>query len=552
MTGPIELAKDVWWVGATLADDSFQCHAYFLHNGDQSVLIDAGSALTLNETLSKVAAIAPLDSIAYLLCHHSDPDIAAGLPVLGEVLKRSDVRVITEWRAQALLQHYGHRFGYYLIEENGWRLPLNDEAVLEFQLTPYLHFPGAFVSWESSTATLFSSDLFGGFVPDSAVLESHDLDYIIESARPFHQHYMPSEALLRAGLDRIQHRWSDIRRIAPQHGHVIPAELVTPAFEALKGLECGVFALADADLDLRRLLRLAEARSQLNAALVGLSGPSALVRAVEAATERTHQPAAVSLCVDLPGRGWVSWTRDSTEGATDEPSISADRVEIPGTPSAFLSLEPQSGMVLSGDLVTMIEEGAYAMRTPIDQYLIHSADVNRIARLRHASLTDPLTGLRNRRSLEAEVPTGNYSVLSLDLDHFKEINDERGHPAGDVVLRMVATTLCSCIRQGDASYRVGGEEFLIVLPGSDRRLAWHVAERIRIAVSELDLDGYAPAGHVTLSVGVVTVKGGKYADFESALLLADEALYRAKVAGRNRVEAAPMSGSGRNQRNAVT
>ena len=91
-----------------------------------------------------------------------------------------------------------------------------------------------------------------------------------------------------------------------------------------------------------------------------------------------------------------------------------------------------------------------------------------------------------------------------------------------------------------------------MLPGSDRRLAWHVAERIRIAVSELDLDGYAPAGHVTLSVGVVTVKGGKYADFESALLLADEALYRAKVAGRNRVEAAPMSGSGRNQRNAVT
>ena len=134
MTGPIELAKDVWWVGATLADDSFQCHAYYLHNGDQSVLIDAGSALTLNETLSKVAAIAPLDSIAYLLCHHSDPDIAAGLPVLGEVLKRSDVRVITEWRAQALLQHYGHRFGYYLIEESGWRLPLNDEAVLEFQL----------------------------------------------------------------------------------------------------------------------------------------------------------------------------------------------------------------------------------------------------------------------------------------------------------------------------------------------------------------------------------------------------------------------------------
>ena len=405
------------------------------------------------------------------------------------------------------------------------------------------------MSLESASGTLFSSDLFGGFVPDSSVLVSHDLDYIIDSARPFHQHYMPSEALLRAGLDRIQHRWPDIRRIAPQHGHVIPGELVEAAFEALKGLECGVFALADADVDLQRLLRLAEARSQLNAALIGVENLHALVQSIEAATQRTQQPAAVSLCVDLPVQGWVSWTRDASDPAPYEWTSTNDRVEIPGSPPAFLAFERVDGSPMGTDVMTMLRGTAAAMRTPIDQYLTHTADVNRIARLRHASLTDPLTGLRNRRSLDAEIPTGNYSVLSLDLDHFKTINDECGHAAGDVVLTKVSSTMAGCIRDGDASYRVGGEEFLIVLPGADRRLAWHVAERIRIAVGELDLTGYAPTGSVTLSVGAVTVTSGTYADFESALLSADSALYRAKTGGRNRVEAGAVLNGGRRRGN---
>jgi flavorubredoxin len=96
------------------------------------------------------------------------------------------------------------------------------------------------VSYDTRTATLFSSDLFGGFVPDARILVSHDLDYIIESARPFHQHYMPSTELLTAGLARIQQRWPQIRQIAPQHGHIIPSPLVNEAFKALTGIDCGV------------------------------------------------------------------------------------------------------------------------------------------------------------------------------------------------------------------------------------------------------------------------------------------------------------------------
>ena len=172
----VQVAEDIWWVGVRLPGDQFQCHAYFLDNGRDSVLLDPGSPLTIEETLERVGDVTSVDSIRYLVCHHADPDIAASLPYLSSRLTRDDVEVVTAWRAAALLKHYGHRFPYYLVEKNDWTLPLSADRRLEFQLTPYLHFPGAMVSYDTASATLFSSDLFGGFVPDNDVLVSEDGD----------------------------------------------------------------------------------------------------------------------------------------------------------------------------------------------------------------------------------------------------------------------------------------------------------------------------------------------------------------------------------------
>jgi flavorubredoxin len=97
------------------------------------------------------------------VCHHSDPDIAAGLPLLRTRLSRPDIELVTEWRAQTLLHHYHAGFPHYLVEEHDWKLPLDDGRELRFVLTPYLHFPGAMCSWERTTGVLFSSDIFGGF-----------------------------------------------------------------------------------------------------------------------------------------------------------------------------------------------------------------------------------------------------------------------------------------------------------------------------------------------------------------------------------------------------
>lgn len=535
----VEVAERVWWVGRRLEADEFQCHAYLLENGDESVLLDPGSALTIEDTVAKIEQVVELSSVKFLVCHHPDPDIAAALIPLSERLTRSDVVVVTEWRARALLRHYGHRFDYWLIEDHDWRLPLQDGRALEFQLTPYLHFPGAFMSYDTGTRTLFSSDVFGGFVPDTDVLVAQDIDRVMSSARPFHQHYMPSTPLLQAGLGRVRQRWPDIDLIAPQHGHVIPTNLVDAAFDGLAKIDCGVFALSDADHDLRRLLRLAEARAQLIESLLTIADPTALVASLDAVLRHTSMARGAALYIDVPDDGWTEWRDGRRSTVLLPPLDSRPLVELSGVPVARLAIDTGPGSLRESDeLLRMLNDMAASIRPAVDQYIVRAHDAHRIAALRRASRTDPLTGVGNRRALEAEVPAGDYSLLSLDLDFFKRVNDTFGHASGDEVLRRTAAAIGSSVRDGDLVYRLGGEEFLVVLPRATAEVAGQIAERIRGAVAALNLTGWAPGGSVTLSVGVSTAAAVLTSSFEEVLARADGALYASKDLGRDRVTVA--------------
>ncbi len=165
----------------------------------------------------------------------------------------------------------------------------------------------------------------------------------------------------------------------------------------------------------------------------------------------------------------------------------------------------------------------------------------------HEAHHDPLTGLPNRRQLtrdtrERFVPEldrgGALAVAMVDIDHFKRFNDDFGHKVGDVTLQRVAEVLRSAIREGDAVYRYGGEEFTIVLPATDPEAVHRLLERVRLAVAATSLTGenMEPVGPVTVSMGVAFAPRDD-ADFERLLKYADSALYEAKSAGRNRVEA---------------
>ena len=165
--------------------------------------------------------------------------------------------------------------------------------------------------------------------------------------------------------------------------------------------------------------------------------------------------------------------------------------------------------------------------------------------IRAESLTDPLTGLGNRkyfdRSLDTAVAnalsTGEpLSLLMFDIDHFKAFNDSYGHLTGDQVLRLVGMSLKQSIKGQDITARYGGEEFAVVLPNTALRQALTVADHIRRAVMSKELKKKSTGeilGRVTISVGVSMLKAGD--DTDSLIERADACLYAAKRAGRNRV-----------------
>ena len=131
----------------------------------------------------------------------------------------------------------------------------------------------------------------------------------------------------------------------------------------------------------------------------------------------------------------------------------------------------------------------------------------------------------------------SFSLLMVDIDHFKPVNDTYGHQKGDEVLRAVATVMCQQIRLVDLCARYGGEEFAIVLPDTDRDGAVQVAGRVRTAVEAMDFTGSGRTFHVTISTGVAAWEwpDGEKVTREELIQRADKQLYRAKRDGRNRV-----------------
>jgi diguanylate cyclase (GGDEF)-like protein len=160
---------------------------------------------------------------------------------------------------------------------------------------------------------------------------------------------------------------------------------------------------------------------------------------------------------------------------------------------------------------------------------------------RRRSTLDPLTGLFNRNALEQRLAELNgqpctpeeglsHALLLCDLDHFKRVNDQLGHAAGDAVLQDIAYTMRSALQAGDTVYRVGGEEILVILPGAGREDAIEIAERLR-----RDVRDRRPVGvQVTVSIGVA-VSEPELVDTDDLTTRADAALYAAKASGRNTV-----------------
>ena len=164
--------------------------------------------------------------------------------------------------------------------------------------------------------------------------------------------------------------------------------------------------------------------------------------------------------------------------------------------------------------------------------------------LKWLAITDPLTGLFNRRyfieKLEAEFRRSrryrhDLSLMMMDIDHFKKVNDRHGHQIGDEVLKKITSMIYNQFRDPDISCRYGGEEFAVMLPETPLKDAFRAAERMRKEAARADLSVEERRIGLTLSIGLASIRDPRVNSYDDLIKVADDNLYRAKRKGRNRV-----------------
>ncbi len=560
----VEISDRTYWVGEYRPGDSLQCHVYLIEQGDQSVLFDPGSNLTFETVQRKVREVTDFANIRYFVCHHQDPDITASLVQIDRDLGREDAVLVTHWRAEMLLQHYGcRRLVPWRVEEHDWALSAGSHR-LKFVFTPYLHFPGAFCTFDEDTRVLFSSDLFGGLGDGQPLVAQGDSAF--EAIRTFHEHYMPSRDILAHGLEKLGQL--PIELIAPQHGSIIPGEMVADTMRRLAELECGIYLLAERDTDLRRLVEMNRALHDLTRTLVTYRDFGGMVRELVAIFKRVLPMSNLELFVRSEGKAALKFSEATGyRGVASEVPVSVAEVAATLPPGGHMSLPPGAGR--GPTLIVPLETHGYGKATAVLHLTGSPPDQDALAlviRQMHAplsialerewiqrqlegertelyerSIRDPLTHLFTRIhmidvvgrliALHNRDARAGFSLLMCDIDHFKRVNDGYGHLAGDQVLREVARVVRETTRSSDLAVRFGGEELAVFLAGTDDGTG--AAERLRRGVEALQLDGELASLKVTISIGVGQHRQGE--SLEAMIERADTALYSAKNQGRNRV-----------------
>jgi diguanylate cyclase (GGDEF)-like protein len=246
------------------------------------------------------------------------------------------------------------------------------------------------------------------------------------------------------------------------------------------------------------------------------------------------------------GEGLIGWIaqhgRPIRTGDPERDERFVPRPEIKEQMGSFLGVPLVSGRTCVGVLSSLHGSRDYftskhqALLTLLAGICAPQVEVARLSRL---SQVDPLTGALNRRGLDLVFPDDTAqlaSVIMIDVDRFKRINDDYGHAIGDEVLKRIAHILSAGQRTGDSVVRYGGEEFLLVLQRVGLSVAGRVAERARAAVEQAGITAAGVELQLTISAGVAERRDGE--SREALIQRADAALYRAKAGGRNRVELA--------------
>ena len=227
----VEIAKDIYWVGAHNQEGPINCNPYLIIDGEEGVLIDPGSVIDFDYVYENISSIIAIKKIKYVILHNQNPKLASCLPLFEK--KGCEFKIVTHSKTQMEVKYYGLKSKYYIVDKNEFRLVLKSGRVIGFLQTPYLNCPGAIATYDYKSKILFSGYLFGGFSYKWSIYAIEDY---IENMKTFHENFMPSNQLLRAVMEELFH--INISMIAPYQGSIIK-DNIKKYIKILRDLECG-------------------------------------------------------------------------------------------------------------------------------------------------------------------------------------------------------------------------------------------------------------------------------------------------------------------------
>lgn len=362
--------------------------------------------------------------------------------------------------------------------------------------------------------------------PEAEIVAAFDAGFDEVIQRPLSERVLLAQlrALMRRGVEQEAGRNSSYLDQLPAAAHTPPAaaRLAIVASSLQRARSCAAAVTQNSPAG-----RVPQMFVQTHASILSALRDSPELDAVLLLADPNREEATLTLLSDLRSRGAASEAGLIISLDANQPTYAARAFDL-GADNVVPSETGAEELALRVNRLAQLKFGKDALRRKVRDGL-------------RMAITDPLTGIYNRRFATeklAQIAGGpdEFAVLMLDLDHFKQINDQHGHAVGDQVLTSIAQSLKSNLRDGDLLARIGGEEFLIALPGASPGQAIGTAERLRRIIDTMKIR--APATSlpvkVTLSIGLVH-NNGVAVSIDTLMAKADAALYRAKSHGRNMV-----------------
>lgn len=250
---PVQIAEGIYWVGFHDVQSGLHCNPYLIVEGSEAVVIDGGSRPDFPSVMLKILSTGcEPAAIEALIYQHYDPDLCGSIPHFEDIIDRSDLKIISAKCSHMFIRHYAVSSKLFSLEDYGYCFRFATGRELRFTPTPYAHSEGSFVTFDSRTGVLFTSDLFGSYGSkwdlyiDIDAQCAHCTDHSrcprdksycpLPDLLRFHQHVIPSERILRFALQQLAE--IPFTLIAPQHGSVIAgAENIAIVWDRLASLE---------------------------------------------------------------------------------------------------------------------------------------------------------------------------------------------------------------------------------------------------------------------------------------------------------------------------